>query len=242
VLLVAPPPLGALPFGALTDGHEPLAARLALAWLPSVASAAAGLTRGPAPGPRHALVLGEPSRLPHAGDEAEAVAHAAGDAAVLRLGPAASVDTLQREAPAAGLIHLACHAQFRADSPRFSALHLHDGALTAEQVEALALRAAPVVVLSACDTAGQAGTGPAEDQGDEWLGLVRAFLVAGASRVLASQWPVDDAVTRGFMARFHQALAAGAPPSAALAAAQNAVRAEHPHPFHWAAFALYGGW
>lgn len=165
-----------------------------------------------------------------------------GDGALLRLGPAASVDTLRREAPAAGLIHLACHAQFRADSPRFSALYLHDGALTAEQVEALALQAAPVVVLSACDTAGQAGTGLGEDDGDEWLGLVRAFLVAGASRVLASQWPVDDAVTRGFMARFHQALAAGAPPSAALATAQNAARAEHPHPFHWAAFALYGGW
>jgi CHAT domain-containing protein len=207
-----------------------------------VASAAPSLARRPAPGTRRALVLGEPSRLPHAADEARAVANAAGDGAALRLGAAASVGALRREAPAAGLIHLACHAQFRADSPRFSALHLHDGALTAEQVEALALEAAPVVVLSACDTAGQAGAGLDADQGDEWLGLVRAFLVAGASRVVASQWPVDDAVTRGFMACFHQALAAGAAPSAALAKAQNAVRAEHPHPFHWAAFALYGGW
>jgi CHAT domain-containing protein/tetratricopeptide (TPR) repeat protein len=248
VLLVAPPPLGALPFGALADAHGPLATRLVLAWVPSAASAADSLARCPARSPRAALVLAEPSRLPHAGDEARAVAQAIGPhgdrPAALHVGAQASVETLRRDGPAAGLIHLACHAQFRADNPRFSALHLHDGALTAEQVEALALQAAPVVVLSACDTAGQAGASDttAAAQGDEWLGLVRAFLVAGASRVVASQWPVDDAVTRGFMACFHQALAAGAGPAQALAQAQGAVRAEHPHPFHWAAFALYGGW
>lgn len=237
VLLVAPAPLGALPFAALNDGTAPLAARIELAWVPSAAAACAARQ---APGtPRQALVLGESSRLPHAGDEALQVAGVYPEAR-LHLDHAATTGALRAGAASADTLHLACHAQFRADSPRFSALHLRDGALTAEQVETLALQAAPLVVLSACETAGQAALGDA--QGDEWLGLVRAFLVAGASRVVASLWPVDDAVTRCFMGHFHRARAAGATPAEALGQAQAAVRATHPHPFHWAAFALYGGW
>jgi CHAT domain-containing protein len=74
------------------------------------------------------------------------------------------------------------------------------------------------------------------------VGLVRAFLIAGASRVLASLWPVDDAVTAGFMSHFYRALRHGAAPAAALREAQQAVRREHAHPLYWAAFTLYGGW
>jgi CHAT domain-containing protein len=103
-------------------------------------------------------------------------------------------------------------------------------------VEALGLGPA-TVVLSGCET-GLADTG----SGDEMVGLVRAFLVAGAARVLASLWPVDDAVTAGFMAHFYAALRAGDAPAAALRLAQRAVMHEHPHPLYWAAFTLYGGW
>jgi CHAT domain-containing protein len=106
-------------------------------------------------------------------------------------------------------------------------------------VETLRLRA-QVVVLSGCDTAGTAGAQAAG--GDEWVGLVRAFLLAGAARVVASLWPVDDRITSEFMACFHPALARGEPPAAALRHAQGALRQHHPHPFHWAAFALHGGW
>jgi hypothetical protein len=41
---------------------------------------------------------------------------------------------------------------------------------------------------------------------------VRAFLLAGAARVVASLWPVDDQVTGEFMAAFYPALASGAAP------------------------------
>ena len=51
---------------------------------------------------------------------------------------------------------------------------------------------------------------------DEQVGLVRAFLVAGAARVLASLWPVDDAVTARFMAHFYGALQQGLSPAQAL--------------------------
>ena len=93
---------------------------------------------------------------------------------------------LAAHASQADVIHLACHAQFRSDNPMFSALHLLDGALTVERAQALALTPA-IVVLSACET-GLADHG----RGDEHVGLVGAFLTAGASRVLASLWPVDS--------------------------------------------------
>ena len=92
------------------------------------------------------------------------------------------------------------------------------------------------VVLGACESGlGEVGVG------DETVGLVRAFLVAGAARVLASLWPVDDAVTADFMAGFYGALAAGQPPALALRSAQERVILTHPHPHFWGAFALYGG-
>ncbi len=74
------------------------------------------------------------------------------------------------------------------------------------------------------------------------VGLVRAFLVAGAARVLASLWPVDDAITSAFMAHFHGALSRGTTPAASLHFAQAEVMRQHPHPYYWAAFTLHGRW
>lgn len=237
VLLVAPPPLSGLPFAALNDGEHLLAERHELAWLPNASRAMAGFASRTPTSSRHALVMGESSRLPHAADEARAIAQVLGDVET-RLDHEATVEAMATRAARADLLHLACHAQFRADSPSFSALHLHDGAMTAEQVETLRLTAR-VVVLSACETAGQDPGATAS--GDDWVGLVRAFLVAGAQRVVASHWPVDDQVTASLMTAFYRALRSGRAPAAALREAQLDVRGRHPHPFHWAAFATFGG-
>jgi len=234
VLVVPHAQLGLLPFAALHDGESSLGQRFELAVAPSARLALRGLVRQPGP-PRQALVLGESSRLPHAAHEAQFVAglFPEGRACV---GAQATLAELQAHAGSADVVHLACHAQFRSDNPMFSALHLRDGALTVELAEALSLRAG-TVVLSACET-GLAEAG----NGNEAIGLVRAFLVAGAARVLASLWPVDDAVTASFMARFYAALCRGLAPAEALRVAQAEVRREHPHPFYWAAFTLHGGW
>ncbi len=234
VIVVPHEELGALPFAALMAGGQALGQRHQFAFAPSAREALRGLRRPPRT-VRRVLALGEPSRLAHAGREAEFVAalFAGGQALV---GPAANVAALRERAGAVDLLHFACHAQFRADSPRFSALHLHGEALTADLVEGLALPAC-TVVLSACDT-GRADTGASA----EMVGLVRAFLVAGAARVLASLWPVDDRVTADFMARFYARLQDGAPPGLALQGAQAECAASHPHPYYWGAFALYGGW
>ena len=242
-ILIAPSgALGLVPFAALQDGRaadagaapDCLGSRHELALVSSARAAVRAILNPPLPA-RRVLALGESSRLAHTSTEANFVATLFSAADIL-VGKDASLAGLQTLAPQADVLHLACHAEFRADNPRFSALHLHDGLLSVDQAEALRLRPC-TVVLSACET------GVADiAAGDESVGLVRAFLVAGAARVLASQWPVDDAVTADFMAAFYTALAGGNSAAAAVAQAQSDVRRRHPHPAFWAAFCLHGGW
>jgi CHAT domain-containing protein/tetratricopeptide (TPR) repeat protein len=234
VLLVPHAHLSVLPFAALHDGTSYLSQHHELAMVPSARMALRGLARPLAP-IRRALAIGESSRLPCAADEARLVAglFAEGEAFV---GEEATLGALQTRGALADVVHLACHAQFRSDNPMFSALHLHDGALTAEAAETLSLKPG-IVVLSGCETAlAESGTG------DEMVGLVRAFIVAGASRVLASLWPVDDQIAREFMSHFYRALRDGLSSAASLKEAQLEVMRYHPHPFHWGAFTLQGGW
>ncbi len=234
VLWVPHAQLAGLPLAALHDGHAWLGTQLELAMVPSARVALHGLHHPPGV-PQSALVMGESTRLPQARAEAR---HVAGlfRRSVCLVDADATLAALRSQAGAADVIHLACHAQFRSDNPMFSALHLHDGAVTAEWLAGLKLRAA-VVVLSACET------GLAEQaQGDEQVGLVRGFLVAGAARVLATLWPVDDAVTARFMAAFYAAMSGGAGCASALQQAQTEVMRDHPHPCYWAGFALNGGW
>jgi CHAT domain-containing protein len=234
VLIVPHAQLGSVPFAALSDGEVCLGQRHELAVAPSAQLALRGLQRRPAPA-RRALALGDSTHLPHAGREARFVAGLF-DAGRAFVGEQATLAALREHAVGADVLHLACHAQFRSDNPRFSALYLHDGTLSAEQAEQLELGPC-TVVLSACES------GLADHaSGDEMVGLVRAFMVAGAARVVASLWPVDDAVTLGFMTHFYTALGRAPSPAAALREAQAAVMREHPHPYHWGAFTLYGGW
>lgn len=233
LLIVPHGPLSRLPFAALSDGHKALIDDHELCQAASATVALAGLGRDPV-APDQAVLVGAGARLPQVQAEIDALAQLFPQARRLQ-GADASIAELCRHAGAAGLLHLSCHAEFRADSPLFSALHLADGVLSAAQIEALPLSAA-LVVLSACETAlGETGAG------DEGVGLVRAFLIAGAQRVLGSQWPVDDAGTAAFMQCFHRAWRSGGSAAAALRLAQLERRDVSPHPFYWAAFSLHGG-
>jgi tetratricopeptide (TPR) repeat protein len=234
VIVVAPGQLGQLPFAALHDGRRYLAERWELAAAPSARLALHHL-RVATRVPQSVLAIGESSRLDHADREARFVAGLFADARVC-VGEQATLASLRRHCAEVDIVHLACHARFRSDNPRFSALQLHDGALTVDQVEGLPMWG-NVVVLSACET-GLAELG----EGDEMVGLVRGFLVAGSARVLASLWPVDDAVTAEFMGSFYEALRGGDRAASALCRAQIATMARHPHPYYWAGFTLHGGW
>ena len=96
---------------------------------------------------------------------------------------------------------------------------------------------ADLVVLSACDSAlGK----DLESEGT--IGLPRGFLYAGAKRVIASLWKVDDAATAKLMSSLYARIQKGESPSAALRKAQlemldDPLWSKH---YYWAAFALQG--
>jgi CHAT domain-containing protein len=85
--------------------------------------------------------------------------------------------------------------------------------------------------------------------GDEFIGLARAFLLAGSRSVLATLWPVDDrstvAIMEGFYKRMDQAGHAddySNGQAAALAQVQRELKnsGRYKHPFYWAPFVLIG--
>jgi CHAT domain-containing protein len=96
------------------------------------------------------------------------------------------------------------------------------------------------VVLSACES--YLGK---EFRGEGLVGLVRGFMYAGADRVVASLWKVDDMATKELMVRFYRALIVeGKSAAAALRVAQLQMlkTPEWKSPFYWAAFIVQGDW
>ena len=99
------------------------------------------------------------------------------------------------------------------------------------------------MVLSACETArGRIAAG------EGLIGLSWAALVAGARRVVVSQWKVDAASTTDLMTGFYRQLratpAGGEQDEAAAlrGAALDLLRTPtYRHPFYWAAFTVVGG-
>jgi CHAT domain-containing protein/tetratricopeptide (TPR) repeat protein len=146
------------------------------------------------------------------------------------------------------IVHFATHAVSDSEHPERSGLvlslfdqhgHPQNGFLGLEQIYSLNLPA-DLVVLSACET----GLGR-EIGGEGLVGLVRGFMYAGATRVMASLWSVDDEVTALLMARFYKSLEQdGLSPAAALRAAQIEVRKDSrwSSPYYWAGFQIEGEW
>jgi CHAT domain-containing protein len=70
-------------------------------------------------------------------------------------------------------------------------------------------------------------------------------MYAGARRVIASLWQVDDVATAELMKRFYRGLLQERlTPAAALRAAQLELRGQPQwsSPFYWAGFLLQGDW
>jgi CHAT domain-containing protein/Tfp pilus assembly protein PilF len=154
------------------------------------------------------------------------------------LGRAATEGEVKRLAANADLLHFAGHSELSRADPFESYIRLgasdgEDGRLHLSEIMGIGLKAG-LVVLSSCESA----IGPPGD-GDEVVGLSRAFLTAGAGEVLASQWRVSDLASAVLMKHFYRLLKI-IPAAAALKAAQGEVRVLFPHPAYWAGFRLEG--
>ncbi len=127
-------------------------------------------------------------------------------------------EALPREAdvkswmPDHGLVHLAVHGSFVSGEPLLSYLHFEagggdDGRLTAAEMYGLALDAAKLVVLSACETGTVRAT-----HANEVIGMMRGLIFAGADALLLSAWKIDDEATAEWMQVFY-ATATSKPPA-----------------------------
>lgn len=228
-----------VPFHALYDGRSYVLEHYEVSYLPNASllryKTASGLRTGQLP----AIAFGYSNhgQLPYAVEEALAVAARLDGQAFVE--EQATLAHLRQAAARCTVLHLAAHGDFRPDNPLFSSLTLADGQLTTLDIFNLRLPVS-LVTLSACQT-GRSVIGG----GDELLGLMRAFLYAGAASLLLSLWTVEDRSAAQLMQSFYSQLAQGRPKSAALRHAQLqliqpqaglAVR----HPYFWAPFFLVG--
>jgi CHAT domain-containing protein len=185
--------------------------------------------------------------LPGSAQEVGAIQSLYGSRATVLKGSAASESAFIASAPTYGILHLATYGVLNKHNPLFSFVTMNasgeeDGRLEVHEVFGLSLNA-QLLVLSACQTA--LGSGAVSDVpvGDDWVGLVRAFLSAGVSNVVATLWPIEDRSTAQVMERLYRRLSAGEPVISATAAAQreSLASAATADPFYWAAFVLIGG-
>lgn len=256
-----------VPFEALTDQHGRfLVESFAISYAPSASSLAFVRSRereidpraatvvavgGPLAPPRGSAAergapierLGSLKPLPFSDAEVRAVTRLYGRRGRGLAGARATEPALADAGLAqAAIVHFATHGIIDENRPDRSGLALtpvegSDGLLQVREIFRLQLRAA-LVTLSACQTAlGK------EVTGEGVIGLVRAFLYAGANAVMASLWNVSDESTADFMEHFYRAVRAGRPLDEAARAAKLAFigRGDRlSHPYYWAAFVVSG--
>jgi CHAT domain-containing protein/tetratricopeptide (TPR) repeat protein len=147
------------------------------------------------------------------------------------------------------IIHFATHGLINNRHPELSGLVLsladkqgrpQNGFLRLNEIYNLRLPV-ELVVLSACQT----GLGK-EVRGEGLIGLTRGFMYAGARRLAASLWQVEDAATSELMALFYRGMLGEKRlrPASALRAAQLEMwkQKQWRSPYYWAAFVIQGEW
>ncbi len=132
------------------------------------------------------------------------------------------------------------HAEANAAIPLDSAVILSGPdmhfKLYARDIAASPIRA-ELVTVSACRSAGDRSY-----VGEGLVGLAWAFMRAGAQRVVAGPWDVDDRSTAELMDRFYESLASGEPPAQSLRKAKLWLIARggnYAKPYYWAALEMF---
>ena len=184
--------------------------------------------------------------LPGSIAEVTAIRRTLGSVVDVRIGAAADEQTFRNIAADYGIVHVASRGVLNKPNPLFSFIEFaeaqgEDGRLEVHEVYGLALDA-DLVVLSACQTGLGSGALADVPAGDDWVGLVRAFLIAGARGVIATLWTVEDRSTAVFIEKFYQEVAAGHPYDVALTRAKRSmlVAGDLVHPFYWSGFVFVG--
>jgi CHAT domain-containing protein len=229
-------PLFALPFSALRDERDrymiesydihyvPAVAVLSYTSRPRSGSTSASLLVGD-PGPAAVSDgMTELPPIPWSGREVRTIGRMLRGQTTVMVGDEATEFRVRARLAGRTLVHFATHGIVHNEERLSSYLALRpseggtdaDGRLTAEEIYGLHLDA-DLIVLSGCRTA----LGPVSGEGV--IGFTRAFLVAGASSVIATIWDVPDRTSFEVMRSFYTAWIAGRGKSRSLREAQLAL-------------------
>lgn len=232
-----------LSFATLYDGSNTLADRIPLFYLPSASLLRYTLERRKSNKNTRVLAIGNPNLnnpaldLPFAEREVSTIHWNFPDTTLLT-GDKATESWVIRHVGDFGIIHLASHGEFDAVNPLFSAIKLakdalNDGDLKASETFGLQINA-DLVMLSACQT----GLGKITD-GDDVIGLNRAFLYAGTHAIISSLWRVSDISTAMLVKQFYREYKTHNKADSLRRAILH-VKNRYPHPGYWGAFLLVG--
>jgi CHAT domain-containing protein len=218
----------------------------------------AGELRGSPPRTSRAVLglAGQLPPLPFTAVESNRIkAHFARERVTALEGTAATEDAVRASVAGKRMVHLAAHGfvdehfgnQFGAlaftPPPPGRARAEDDGFLFLHEIYRLPLKECDLAVLSACVT--NVGPQPPMEAG---VTLASGFLAAGARRVVASHWSVDDESTAALMEAFFAEVTAASQRDGPVLYAQALQRARRKvretskwsTPFYWAPFVLVG--
>jgi CHAT domain-containing protein len=251
-IIIAHGPLHLIPMHALVDNDGRfLIERVPVTTAPS-SSVWLRMLERPSSRPQRPrmLAVGNPASSPHLGipnlpyaeEEVSGLRDplTAGYDCDVFVGEAASLDAVRRHMPAASLIHFAAHGGLDLREPLHGQwIHLRqlgneNGLLSGREVREMDLHRASVVYLDICN-----GAVCRYGAGDEPLGLLAAFIVAGAENVLGGLWPLYDEPSKEFAIEFYGALKGADPAVARQTAAVSMIRKEYDLVF-WAGIELVG--
>lgn len=243
-------PLHMLPFQALMDEDKRyLIERVALTTAPSASIWIRMQRHSLEPRYPALLAIGNPyhpgvglSDLPDSEDEAARLPNLLPqevDSTVL-LKNSATESAVKAAMTKAGIIHFSTHGILDWRQPRNGHRILlaqsedEDGLLRSSEVRAMKLKNLRLVVLNICD-----GAVCRFGSGNEPLGLMAAFIAAGAENVIGGLWELPDAASKIFMLDLYRNLAGRDLSHARQSAAINAIKKQRP-PLFWAGFELLG--
>jgi len=165
------------------------------------------------------------------------------------LGSAATKPKFKSEGPRYDMLLFSTHGEMIESDPlmsnlRFTPTPQDDGKLTVSEIFDMEVTA-NLVTLSACETGLARGTKGGFPQGDDLVGLSRAFIHAGAPSVVASLWKVSDESTVVVMRSFYRNLKTMSKAEAIRQAQLGLMKSDamtSSHPYFWAPFILVGDW
>jgi CHAT domain-containing protein len=257
-------PLHLLPLHALPDATgTPLAARCAVTYAPSLSLLAYGMEQAPRAGRRIlvAAVAGREDPEPAAFERDGDYLRAAGAHISELTGTAATRPALLAALAGHDVAHVTCHGYTDPHNPMESGLVVadEDGRPT-KFVDRLSIRKRRRSVLRAEDIADArvalrlvtlracaSGQVAAQHAGDEFTGLARSLLRAGAASTVTALWNVDQESSGRLHELMYRHWLGGEPLWRALWLAQrslmdDATRPAWNHRYHWAPLVLIGDW